>query len=274
MKKITCIALFFLFSPMFLIYVNAEEVVEKDITLSLSFGSRNGIYTGGFENELPNGNGKFESKTLDGIFWYHEGSFVDGHFQGEGAEVWGSGQKDIGNYQNDLLNGQGKRYMNDQLLYEGEWKDGKYNGKGTEYGSSSEKWVGTYEDGFLAEGSYFVNGTLRAQGTWKNGSIWNGRTYDEEGNPYSSFENGNVKQQPGILILFLVITFGFPFIIGGFAVFLFKRHKKNQIKAQIDFMNAQQEVEDRKTINWTCPSCGGANHNREFCQFCGKGKQI
>ena len=47
---------------------------------------------------------------------------------------------------------------------------------------------------------------------------------------------------------------------------------KNQVEMQIALWKAQAEMEAQKTLDWVCSSCGGANHNRVVCEFCGTGK--
>jgi len=134
MKKrlaVLCLLPVFLFALAF--SVAAEEVKDREITLDLSVGKRTGVYSGGWENNLPNGTGKFSSENDEGEKWYYEGEFVAGHFQGEGKCVWEIGQEMIGHFENDVLNGYGKKLMNGQLEYEGEWLNGSKSGNGTYY---------------------------------------------------------------------------------------------------------------------------------------------
>lgn len=52
---------------------------------------------------IPNGRGKFTAKNDEGVEWTYEGSFVNGHFQGDGKTTWKSGQIEIGTYEDDVI---------------------------------------------------------------------------------------------------------------------------------------------------------------------------
>lgn len=54
--------------------------------------------TGEVLDGLPNGQGKFESETSDGLKWYYEGEFKEGLFDGYGKTVWESGVVNEGEY--------------------------------------------------------------------------------------------------------------------------------------------------------------------------------
>lgn len=79
-------------------------VQDQDITLDFSFGQMEGTYSGEMVDGLPNGIGKFTTKNAEGLNWYYEGSFKDGHFNGEGKNVWDSGQMQEGVFINDIWN--------------------------------------------------------------------------------------------------------------------------------------------------------------------------
>ncbi|BAL85093.1 hypothetical protein SELR_pSRC300200 (plasmid) [Selenomonas ruminantium subsp. lactilytica TAM6421] len=88
-----------------------KTVQNQQVTLSLTYGDRAGVYTGEVnEQNIPNGKGKFETKNSAGQTWVYEGTFKDGHFDGQGKTTWqGINQSEEGTYSNDRLNGQGKR---------------------------------------------------------------------------------------------------------------------------------------------------------------------
>lgn len=75
----------------------------KEITLNLAFGERTGTYTGDMIDGIPNGEGKFTSKNENGQEWTYEGTFKNGHFEGEGMTTWGKDQKEIGTYKDDVI---------------------------------------------------------------------------------------------------------------------------------------------------------------------------
>lgn len=140
---------------------NTENVTAKEMSLDFSFGARIGTYTGPLKNELPNGEGTFKSKNEDNNSWIYTGNFVDGHFDGEGTTTWSNGQKQLGTYKNDKLNGTAKLFSeNDVLLYEGIWKDGLYDGTGKLYS----------KDGQVIYDGEFINGVPN-ETTFKNQSI-------------------------------------------------------------------------------------------------------
>lgn len=74
----------------------------KEITLNCTFGKMKGIYSGEMKNNLPHGQGKFVSQNQNQSGWYYEGSFANGHFEGEGKTVFQNGQIQQGNYINDI----------------------------------------------------------------------------------------------------------------------------------------------------------------------------
>lgn len=76
----------------------------NEITLSLSFGERTGTYNGEVNADgLPDGQGTFTSVNDSGDSWTYTGTFVNGHFEGEGKIEWGNGYKEIGVYHDDMI---------------------------------------------------------------------------------------------------------------------------------------------------------------------------
>lgn len=81
-----------------------QKSINTDITLELSFGTRTGKYTGSKNSDgLPDGEGTFTTKNDEGVTWTYEGSFVNGHFEGEGKTTWSDGQIERGVYKNDIV---------------------------------------------------------------------------------------------------------------------------------------------------------------------------
>jgi len=175
-KRCALLCLLLVFPFAFAFSAAAETVEGRKITLALSFGERTGIYTGGWENGLPNGMGKFSSENEDGDKWYYEGEFVDGHLHGEGRCVWDNGQEMAGHFENDALNGYGKEYQDGRLVYEGDWVNGIYHGQGKAYNKDGQLvyegelvdghcsgYGKGYSDGDSYEG-YWLNDTFHGQG--------------------------------------------------------------------------------------------------------------
>lgn len=129
-----------------------QTVTEQQATLNFAFGSRNGTYTGEILNGLPNGYGAFSSVDSDQSSWVYEGSWVNGHMNGQGTTTWEDGFIETGLYVNDYLNGAGKEYYMNALQYEGSYKNGVFNGQGTLYDYHGEAiFTGNFADGFMQE---------------------------------------------------------------------------------------------------------------------------
>ena len=76
----------------------------NEITLNLSFGDRTGTYTGEVNDDgLPDGQGTFRTVNESGESWTYTGTFVNGHFEGEGRTEWANGYKEIGIYHDDMI---------------------------------------------------------------------------------------------------------------------------------------------------------------------------
>ena len=79
-----------------------KAVRNQEMTLSFSFGEKTGKYSGPLNADgLPDGIGTFTSKNSEGISWTYSGSFVNGHFEGEGQTEWQGGLIERGIYAND-----------------------------------------------------------------------------------------------------------------------------------------------------------------------------
>lgn len=132
---------------------SCTKTVENE-KMKLDFGGgtgeKEGTYSGEIENNLPNGQGKFETKNSEGEVWYYEGQWVEGQRQGEGYQYWPeSGQKHEGTFDNTGLI-EGSVYIEDKLVYKGETitEDGTlfYNGKGKLYNQKGDiVYDGTFE---------------------------------------------------------------------------------------------------------------------------------
>lgn len=79
-----------------------EKVTDQEVTIDFAFGKMTGNYTGEMVKDLPEGKGKFTTKNAEGQNWYYEGDFKAGHFDGEGKNVWDSGQIQEGRFENDI----------------------------------------------------------------------------------------------------------------------------------------------------------------------------
>ena len=144
-RKIICLMLT---AAMVLTLAGCTTTVEDEkMTLKLNgIGKRTGTYTGEVSGDLPNGNGRFDTKNKAGKKWYYDGEWVEGQFEGEGEQYWPElGQKFVGSHKNGFLSGNAEEYQNDKLLYKGEWKKDDWNGAGKLYNQSGDV---TYEGNF------------------------------------------------------------------------------------------------------------------------------
>ena len=128
-------------------------VTGKVVSIELTSGSKNGKYSGAIDkNGVPHGNGKFETKNKAGIAWYYEGEFKKGKFDGQGVIVWEDGQREEGTYKDNVLNGIGRRYAGDELIFEGVYKDGvRGGGSGKLFAGGEIVYEGLFENGLPDE---------------------------------------------------------------------------------------------------------------------------
>ncbi len=127
-------------------------VINEGMTLTLSFGTVPGKYTGEMVDGLPHGYGIFTSADYEEGGWSYEGDWLAGHMNGMGITDWGAGSYQTGEFSGDYLNGQGSEYWSDALYYEGGFKDGLFHGEGTIYNTHGEIiYSGSWVYGYRAE---------------------------------------------------------------------------------------------------------------------------
>ena len=159
-----------------------------------------------FEGEYLNGkrNGKGKKYNAYGDLTF-EGEYLNGKRHGKGREFYcggvlvfkstgklafegeyfndkklnGIGYDKEGNILynlNNNINGEGKEYSDDKLIFEGEYLNGKRNGKGKEYA---------------------LNGNLKFEGEYLNDLKWNGQGYDSDS--LNDIEFGEFKNGKGLI---------------------------------------------------------------------------
>lgn len=129
-----------------------NAVENESMTLTFSFGTYEGVYTGEVQDGLPHGFGTFESWESSDIEWYYEGDWVNGHMEGQGITEWIDGWVEEGTYANDYLNGEGKKSDDGRTVHEGNFKDNVADGYGTSYDYNGEIiYQGNWAMGFIDE---------------------------------------------------------------------------------------------------------------------------
>ena len=135
------IRIFLLFVPLYSIAfpVQASEkavltriVFSEIIAQPLSDGkqwhySNGDIYQGQWENNLPQGQGRYSTPRGD----EYQGQFHKGLFQGEGHLRFANGDVYKGHWKNGLMDGKGEIIYQNGNRYDGDWKAGLRHGKGT-----------------------------------------------------------------------------------------------------------------------------------------------
>ena len=159
-----------------------------------------------------------------GTLTYHNGSVYVGRFNvgyrnGQGTFTSPDGEKYVGEWNEKGVREksfQGTYTFHDGNKYEGEYKDGEYHGQGTYTYSDGRKYKGKFKDGkklgrgifsyfdgnkydwdFKDEDYWYVSNDKeegKFVGEIKDGKVWNGIVYDNNGNYVGKFVNG-VKRE-------------------------------------------------------------------------------
>ena len=81
-------------------------------------------------------------------------------------------------------------------VYVGEIVSGQLHGQGTYTFSDGRKYVGDWKNGKLhGQGEFTWSNGDKYEGEWKDGKIWNGITYDKNGNIKYKYVNGKEIKQ-------------------------------------------------------------------------------
>jgi hypothetical protein len=142
--------------------------------------SGEGLYSGHWSNDLPNGPGKFNG--TDGSSY--EGQWRDGVRQGYGDYLDANGNRYEGNWFADVPDGFGILINTNGSRYEGEWRASKQQGYGTATTETGTVYEGTWVDG---DRSGFGN-ARRYDGSRYEGEWLEGRRH---GNGRESFADGS-----------------------------------------------------------------------------------
>ena len=163
-------------------YGNFLEPIIESLKLDLAIIIKkydNGIYEGGFKDNMKEGLGKFIFKNEEyfigqferdkfngkGIIFYKnnkikfEGEFKKGLKYGKGKEYYPNNKiKYDGNFVNDNYNGEGKLIERNGYSYIGQWIDGKKNGRGVLYYKENILYEGDFiDDKYDGNGKFFYD---------------------------------------------------------------------------------------------------------------------
>lgn len=128
-----------------------EEVKDRKVILDLSFGTREGNYSGLLVNGLPCGQGSFRTVNNDSIGWIYQGNWINGHMNGQGYSIWDNGWYKSGEFENDFLT-TGDLYKDSNLIYSGGFKDDIYHGEGILNNRLGQLiFKGSFDSGYLKE---------------------------------------------------------------------------------------------------------------------------
>ena len=94
MKKMFSILL----ALLFMLPVYAENVVQMPYTVITPDYVREGLYTGEWQNNQPEGYGVFTTATSSGLPWHYIGYWANGLMDGEGGTYWDDGALEVGTY--------------------------------------------------------------------------------------------------------------------------------------------------------------------------------
>ena len=129
-----------------------------------------------------NGKGVLYKRFVNGEWGWYTKEFVKNESRNEKKNRWY-----VGEIKNGLPNGQGRYYQIAGWKYVGEWKDGKKHGQGTfTYLDDFGKYVGEFKnDKRHGQGTYYQGeGPFKGEwyeGEFKDGTLWNGASYDKDG---------------------------------------------------------------------------------------------
>ncbi|WP_442600976.1 stalk domain-containing protein [Paenibacillus sp. KN14-4R] len=180
-------------------------------------------YTGGFDQEIPNGDGKIvyedgsyalvhmQKGKREGLVksynanqvLMHEVQYKNDRIDGQGTNYSDDGYKYVGYFKQDgSLTGQGKIFLKDELIYEGNFEDGYSNGIGKIYHTGKLTYEGDfYRDQPFGWGtSYDTQGKVRYVGELVNNYfIGQGTSYMTNGDVYTGEHYMGLPDGKGVL---------------------------------------------------------------------------
>ena len=149
---------------------------------------------------------RWDNPSGDGYVWkgfgdkethpVYKGDVENGKPNGLGVIIYTDGDKYVGSWKDGKKNGQGTYTFISGSRYVGEWKDGRKHGQGTYTFPDGEEYVGEWKDGIRnGQGTYTFSDVGKDVGEYKDGILWNGTSYDKDGNILGKFVNGKKIKQ-------------------------------------------------------------------------------
>lgn len=165
-------------------YSSSDSQKTKVSDKAFTLDDTPGTYTGDWGNDMPNGNGRFDSEGC-----YYSGEWVNGVPHGNGEMFYDDGNMKgyfNGYFSNGMVQGNGYAEMHTDgyvLKYRGEFVSNYISGKGVLCRGSDDYNYYMYEGEFRNNDFYgkmnyqkYENGELTESGTYENGKY----TTDEE----------------------------------------------------------------------------------------------
>jgi hypothetical protein len=119
------------------------------------------------------------TRTLEGPQGVYAGEWQNNMMNGQGTQTFSSGTKYVGEFKDDKRNGQGTLTYTSGTKYVGEFKDGKVNGQGMITNTNGTKYVGEFKNGYRNGQGTSVEGDKTFVGVkFANGTKWVGEVID------------------------------------------------------------------------------------------------
>jgi hypothetical protein len=148
------------------ISVDASEQ-ERRISVVAKVDDPDFFYEGMYKNSQRHGHGTLANRITG---FKYVGQFKDDLFEGEGNATWQDGSKYSGQWSDGQKCGKGEFTSADGVKYAGEWKDGHRQGYGVQEYEDGGLYNGMWSNGVCGgQGTYTFTDGSRYSGSWRNG---------------------------------------------------------------------------------------------------------
>lgn len=179
-------------------YSDTETVMEVWL--------KDGIYTGGTINGVPQGKGTILYFDEVPYTKNYTGEWLDGQKEGFGKMFWKDGDRYRGDWKNDLPRGKGEYQWSNGNKFVGQFKNGLPSGEGVYETKSGDIFVGNLKNGLPTGRGEFVYGEGKKKwdkyiGQFRNGMFHgNGTYYFSDGSRYSGEFHSGLKDGKGVIL--------------------------------------------------------------------------